>query len=133
MSLIDSVEQASGKKFTFRSEIGLLHDVAQKEGRARDFEDITFYAKFIHHASGILQRFGASGEETVKLSAEFKEKLQTVTGLLLSLVKQAPEPDQSEFVKRFFSPTPDSMNNLLSLLRELSWIKNYSLDQRQSP
>ena len=126
---LDEVERSSGKKFLLRKEIALLYELAEQRSLRSVFDDITFYAKFISHASLILRRFGPTSDETTKLSQEFKEKLEKISTLMKSLLDEAPDDMRESFMTRFFFLSRESMNSLMALLQELSWIKNYSLDQ----
>ena len=128
---LDDVELSSGRKFLLREEIALLYELAERLSLRSVFDDITFYAKFVSHATLILKRFGPTSEETVKLSQEFKEKLEKVSALMKSLLDEAPDDMRESFMTRFFALSHESMNSLMSFLQELSWIKNYSLDQER--
>ncbi len=130
-SFLDNVERASNRKFVFRHEAELLLELAQQQSLQTLFNDVTFYAKFVSHASTILKRMGAASDETKKVSYEFTERLQKTVTLLKTLLNTAPDDIKEQFTLRFFLPSHDSMNALLSFLNELSWIKNYSLDQKR--
>ena len=125
---LDAVENHAGRKFQFRREVEFLIDSTGSPSASHSFEEIIFLAKFITNASNVLKRTGQSREETEKLSAEFKEKIGSVSALLAGLIGRASGDEQSSIVSRFLSPSFDSLNELLALLAELSWIKNYHLD-----
>jgi hypothetical protein len=132
-SYLDGVEQFVGKQFRYRSEIGLLIELAEARTMKQVFDDITFFAKFVSNAYIILKRVGPASKDIEKMSLEFKDKLEKVSTLLRTLIKEEQTDAKQQFVTRFLSLSNDSMNNLLELLYELSWIKNYSLDQKRSP
>lgn len=130
---LDTVEEYTHRKFRFRDEVGVLVDLAATRTMERLFDDILFLAKFVSNANAILKRTGTGSEDTVKLSAEFKENLEKASSLLRTLVKEAPEEIKQHFLSSFFSLSRDGMNNLLALLYELTWIKNYKLDRKKAP
>ncbi len=130
---LDTVEEYTHRKFRFRDEVGVLVDLAATRTMERLFDDILFLAKFVSNANTILKRTGTGSEDTVKLSAEFKENLEKASSLLRTLVKEAPEEIKQHFLSSFFSLSRDGMNNLLALLYELTWIKNYKLDRKKAP
>ena len=129
---LDAVEQFAHRKFQFRDDLGLLTDLSESRNMKQLFDDILFFAKFVSNANNVLKRAGVHSEETQKLSAEFKESLEKSSTLLRTLVKEAPEEVKKDFTARFFSLSQESVSNLLSLLYELSWIKNYSLDKHRA-
>ena len=128
---LDAVEAFSGKKFQFRGEIGMLLECATARNMHQVFEDITFLAKFVTNASGVLKRVGPSHADAAKLVGEFKDNLEKVSTLLRTLVKEEPADARQQLLSRFFSLSHDSLDNLLVLLSELSRIKNYTLDQKR--
>lgn len=128
---IRKVEQAGSTSLNYREELAFLHDLAQSNSLRAVFDEITFYAKFVVHAYGILNRVGSSGEETAKMSSEFESALAKVTGLIKEIVREAPEDEKLRFEKRFFSPSHESLAFLLKLLQDLSRIKNYMLDRER--
>jgi len=127
-SFLSSVEQSAGRKFQYRNEIAALIDVAEEAGHRQLFDDLTFYAKFVTHASRILTGIGNSGTDTVKLSAEFQDGVEKITTLLRTLVKDAAPELRTLIVPRFVTLSPEGLELLLSLCGELNWVKNYSLD-----
>ena len=131
-AFLDEVEKSTGRKFLFRYEVELLVEIADQRSMRQVFDDITFYAKFLSHSSTILKRFGPNNDETVKLSVEFKEKLEKTSTLIKTLIKEAPDSVKQQFMARFLSLSHESMNTFLLLLYELSWIKNYLLDQERA-
>lgn len=126
--LIDAVEQFARRKFRYRVEVALLIDLAMSDGEKKLLDELTFHAKFVSHAFNILRRSGTLTDETNKLSAEFKNELEKTSKLLHMMVKGASEDSRNQFSARFLSLSHESMDNLLALLHDLSWIKNYSLD-----
>ena len=128
-TFLDAVERSAGKKFLFRYEVALLVEIAEQHALHRVLDDILFYAKFLSHASVILKRFGPSSEETAKVSQEFKEKLEQTSTLINVLLKEAPEEVKRLFAERFLSLSQASMDAFVSLLHEMSWLKNYLLDK----
>jgi hypothetical protein len=129
---LNDVETFSAKKFRYRQEIEILVALSRERSMEEVFRDITFFSKFISNALNILKRTGADSAETEKLSVEFKDKLEKTSTLIKTLIKEAPGEVKAMFLSRFLSLSQESMNALLSLLYELSWIKNYSLEQERS-
>jgi hypothetical protein len=127
-SFLSSVEQSTGKTFRYRNEIAVLIDLSEKSGHRQLFDDLTFYSKFVRHASRILTGVGNRNTDTVKVSAEFQDAIEKISTLLRTLVKDAEPEVRKLIVPRFVSPSADGLGLLLELCGELNWIKDYYLD-----
>ncbi len=127
--LLSQVEKSVNQKFKFRDDVLWLLEISQHSNMKEVFEDILFFSKFISRAMTVLQREGISSESTVNLQNEFKSNLEKTHTLLRILIKETDELRKQNFVSRFLSMTPDCMDNLLAFTRELTWMKNYTLDQ----
>ena len=131
-AFVKEIEVSSGRRFQFREELTLLKELAEAHMMQQAFDDLTFQAKFVTNAAGILQRAGSNTDETRKLSGEMEEGMKRIATLLGGLLENAPDEVRSNFSSRFLSMTQESLQELLSLLRELRWIKNYALDKKRS-
>ena len=127
---IDAVEHFAGKKFQFSNELCILVQLAESNQMNQKFEEITFFAKFISSAYSILHRNPPQSEETRKLSTEFNEKLEKIHIILRELIEEAPQDIRATFIEKFLPLSHEGMKNLLAFLYELSWIKNYTLDNK---
>ena len=127
---LDAIEQYAQKKFLYRSEIGVLIRLSQQMGLWNEFEELIFLSKFISNAHSILRRAGSESSETIKLAAEYQKSIEKSSDLLKGLLKAVPEDVQNNFENKFLSVSHSGLANLLALLYELSWIKNYSLDKK---
>ena len=131
VAFVDAVEKFANRRFRFRHEVTIIIELAEAHKMNQAFQDITFLAKFVSNAYHILKRTGMDSEETQKLSVQFKENLEKTSTLLRTLIQKAPEEEKRTLAHRFLSPSQDGMTTLLSLLYELSWVKNYLLDTKQ--
>jgi len=130
---LTGVELFARRKLLYRKEIGVLVDLAESASLQTLFDELIFLAKFASSASNILTRSGMHGDETAKLSSEFAESLRKVSSVLELLVANAPADVAGGCRRSFLDLSPESMNRLMALLYELSWIKNYSLDGHPPP
>ena len=130
---LTNVERYVSKKFRYRIEVGILIDIAEERSLRPQFEELLFLAKFVTNAQSILQRSGIENEQTAKLSAEFSSTLQKFPSMISALTSGAVPEVSRAFPKTFFDQTQESMQRLMVFLSELSWIKNYFLDQGDSP
>jgi hypothetical protein len=127
-SSIAEIEKFANRKFVYAAHISALMDQAAKRHMESTFEDVLFFAKFLVNAYTVLSRTGIDSQETEKLSTEFKENFEKISTLLKTIMKEAPQPSKTEFISTFFDSTTQSVDRLMTLLRELAWVKNYRLD-----
>lgn len=132
-SFLESVERHAGHKFSHRQEIGVMIECAKDPSRRDKFDDLVFSSKFLTKAYDILRRQHMDPEETEKLSQEFAAKLKLIPGLIESVISDCPPDFRKNFSDRFFPVTQDAMEQLIGLLRELSRVKNYLLDEGRLP
>lgn len=130
--LLDDVERFAERRFHYRSEIEILIQLATTNEQKKLFEEIIFLAKFLWSSYNVMQRIGPTGEGYTKLSSEFNDSLEKMTTLIKTLIRASPEDFKDKFKTLFFSISQGSMNNLLRLVADLSWLKNYSIDTRHS-
>ncbi len=126
---LDSVEKFAGRKFRHRDDIAKLIELVKGRNQEKLFDDILFLAKFISHARTIIIRVGSESEETQKLSRELHQQMDAVTRLLRTIWNDAPGDDRNAMISKYLTLDHAHLADLFSLLYELSWIKNYTLDQ----
>lgn len=78
----------------------------------------------------ILNRVGAEADQTRMLASEFQKAFTQSAKLLESLVARMPDVTRESFRQRFLSSTNDGMQQLLGLLTELNYVKNYMIDHK---
>ena len=127
--LLTRIEQTVNRKFMFRTKIQSLLEISQSKNMDGVFEDVLFLSKFLTHAYAILKREGANSETTIQLQTEFKTNLEKLHTLLRTIVKDADDTMKQDFVSSFLGMKAGNLENLLKLAHELTWIKNYQLDQ----
>ncbi len=130
--LLNEVERLARRKFRHRSDVAWLVQLASSQKKQPVMEEIVFLSKFVTKADEVLRREGGSSEQTVKLSDEFEQNVRKVSILLRSLIGDSANGTGTAFVNRFLSLTHEGMSNLLSLTKELSWLKDYAIDKKIS-
>jgi hypothetical protein len=127
-SHLDAAERYSQIKFKYRSEILDIMGQAEIGAMIKEFEELIFLGKFITNAHSILKRSGNETGETIKLASEYQKSIAKSIELLKLLIGSASDKSKKKFEESFFTTTHNSLHNILDLMYELSWIKNYSLD-----
>ena len=128
--LLDEVEALAKQRFRYRKELGWLAEIAESRKKQGVFDEIVFLSKFVTKSHGVLRREGSSSDDTAKLSGEFSEAIRKVSSRIQLLLAETTGGTGADFAKPFFPLTPESMDNFLALMNELSWFKNHAIDKK---
>jgi hypothetical protein len=96
-------------------------------GNADVLYSVAFRAKFIVRTRNILQRLPPRDEAREQLKNTFQKELELIKNDLVALTGSFP--DKEAFHGKYFSPTMESLNALMGLLHDLSWIQNMKIDE----
>jgi hypothetical protein len=80
-----------------------------------------------------MNRIGADGEGYEKLSAEFESNIQKLSSLLKEILVDARDDIRQSQTALFLSLTPDSLERLMLLLRDLTAVKDWVVDGNRLP
>ncbi len=108
--------------------LATLIEVARRSGKEDLLRRIAFRSKFLSNAYGILKRSTAETEGYEKLTREFNENLEKVVEELRELVENAPPETKEALFAHYLSMTGGTFENLLTLLYDFSWVKNWYID-----
>jgi hypothetical protein len=75
-----------------------------------------------------MKRIGKDAEGYRALEQEFGRSLQDAASLMRDLIGGAPEEEREHFAVTYLSVSHEGLDNLLSLLRDLRWYKNWRID-----
>ncbi|MGA9364600.1 MAG: hypothetical protein WBW16_09560 [Bacteroidota bacterium] len=123
----------SAQKLTRQDDLAILLELALTKNQKKELGEIAFLAKFLSSTYAILKRGGSDAVGHDKLSSEFQTNLDRVTEMLKRIVAETPPTTKEDFSSRFFSLTADGFENLMNLLCDLSWLKNWINDQKPFP
>ena len=128
-SLLTALEQLSGGKLRRQEDLGALIELGKRHNGDNTLADLSFHAKFVSNAYRIMKRIGPGADGFDKLSQEFNTGIAKVSTLLRTLIDTADRPYRERFESAYFSMNPDALENLLALCYDLSWYKNWLLEQ----
>lgn len=131
-ALVDALAQKAHRPFSHPHELALLIELAHRGDKLHVLDELSFFAKFAHKTYGIMQRIGAEAEGYDKLSKEFADAVEKSKSLLLTLLENAERGTQEQFRRNVFGMSPAALQNLLALLHDLSWYKNYLIDSKRT-
>ena len=127
---IDAVQQYSGNQLTHAADCALLVEAARVHSMDDAFADLCFTSKFMHKTFGVMKRIGLQGEGYDKLSEEFESNNVKARALMEAIAGKMPADDRIRFTETYLAMSGPSMQAMMDLVRDLSWLKNYSIDTR---
>ncbi len=125
--LISELESFSNRKFNYPDVMIDIFDCSVEYGLQLELSDIIFTAKFLHNALKSIKRADQS-ENTDNLLLEYKTKIEKMKQDLDFFCGHSSEEKISIFRTTFLQNSQDSFTNLHRLIEDLSWIKNYEID-----
>ena len=131
--LLRELERSANKKLRYPEAIGAFFEAARASGRVDGFLEAAFLAKFVTKSFGIMKRIGVDGEGYDKLSSESESNLARASSLLRSLNEGLPEDLRKRHDDLFFSMKQESMGRFITLLEDLTTLKNWTLDGGRLP
>lgn len=133
LDLLREVERSSRKRLNYPNDVGEILEAAQNGGRTGQFEEVIFLAKFISKSFDVMSRIGSDGEGYEKLSVEFESNIQKLSSLLKEILAVSSDDIRQSFIALFLSLTPESLERLMLLLRDLTAVKNWVVDGNRLP
>lgn len=127
-ALLATLDAMSAGTLTYRIDVGTLLQLGSSAGREQVLDTLSFHAKFVSQAHDIMKRIGKDAEGYRALEQEFGRSLQDAASLLRDLVGGASEEEKEHFAVTYFSVSHKGLDNLLALLRDLRWYKNWRID-----
>lgn len=131
-ALLNELDALSRHKLTHRDDLGLLLELAAHHRDSELLDSLSFLAKFVFRTYGILQRIGKDTEGYSNLEREFRENLEKGKSLLRSLLRAAPSDVRGHFETTYLRMQPRALEKLLALYYDLSWYKNWLIDNRRT-
>ena len=132
VSLLAALDTASRGQLKRRDDLGILLDLGASPDQSAALVDLAFRSKFLTRTFGIMQRIGREGNGYDRLESEFAVNMDVVRGHLRSLLSGAPETVRDRFASSYLALTPGGLSNLMALLGDLAWYKNWLLDSKQA-
>jgi len=128
-ALLSNIDAASGHRLQRSIDLGALLELAHQHALQNMLDDLAFCAKFLSKSFDLMKRIGKDGEGYDKLETEFTAQLKKSHTLLTCLLEKADSMTKSHFASMYLSMDTIAMQNLMQLFHDLSWYKNYLIDQ----
>ena len=128
LELLASLDTISKHKLARRNDLGVLVELAAQHNQSIDLGELSFVAKFVSKAFGIMQRIGRDGEGYERVSHEFTETLEKIKTLLTSILYNGSREIKEHFATTYLAMSRESLQRLLLLCNDLAWYKNWLID-----
>jgi hypothetical protein len=132
VSLLAALDTASRGQLKRRDDLGILLDLGASPDQSAALDNLAFRSKFLTRTFGIMQRIGREGNGYDRLESEFTANMEVARGHLRSLLSGAPDTVRDRFSSSYLALTPGGFSNLMALLGDLAWYKNWLLDSKQA-
>ncbi|MFQ5797960.1 MAG: hypothetical protein ACE5H0_04600 [Bacteroidota bacterium] len=129
---VQELDEYSSRRLKNQEELAQIIELAQTQRKQQVLDDIAFFAKSLWNTFNVMQRTGPAGEGYDKLSILFNENYEKVSTLIRTLVKEAPEDVKDHFKVKFFSLTHEGMSQMMNLIHDVSWLKNWGIDHKKT-
>jgi hypothetical protein len=130
--ILENVEQYSKRRFRYKNEIGILLDAAAERGMQSVFDELAFIGKFIKNAQTILTRDNLDKSVTTRLADEVRINLEKSVRDIAILIENCSPDEKKSITDQFMNISKENVQKLLTLMMELSWFKNFSLDKENT-
>ncbi len=130
--LVKRIDAFSNHKLKHPETLCLLLELARANDQNEKIEKIAFLSKFLWNAYGILKRSNSETEGYEKLTSEFKGNLEKFISRVKELIEAAPSEEKQNLSSTFLATTGEGFENLISLVCDFSWVKNWYIDQKAS-
>ncbi|MDI6803906.1 MAG: hypothetical protein QME58_08670 [Bacteroidota bacterium] len=125
--LLFDIEAYSNRKFYYPDVVLDIFGCSVEYGLQWELSNIIFTSKFLHNALKSIKRTDQPGN-TNKLLLEYQEKIEKLKKDLEFICDHLSEEKRSFFRTTLLQNRQDSFENLHKFIKDLSWIKNYEID-----
>lgn len=132
LSLLAALDTASRGQLKRRDDLGLVLDLGASPEQSAALDDLAFRSKFLTRTFGIMRRIGREGNGYERLESEFAANMDVVRSHLRSLFAGAPDDVRERLSSSYLAMTPAGLSDLMALLGDLAWYKNWLLDSKQA-
>jgi len=131
-TIIARINEMSGNTLQRSMDLARLIDLSRRFNRGHVLDDLAFLAKFLSKSFEIMKRIGKEGEGYDKLFSEFSVNVTKSQYLIASLIEGSSDDVAAYFTATYCSVGEKTMNNLMQLIHDLGWYKNYRIDTKHT-
>ncbi|MBX7047186.1 MAG: hypothetical protein K1X86_15255 [Ignavibacteria bacterium] len=126
--LIFEIREYSGDTLLFYYDISILIENSFHSNKKNEFLDIIFRAKFLNGTLRIIQDEKSDASLKEKISSEYQSQLKDFIIRFKKLIEDFSPQEKELFEAKYLSLTTNSLNDMTMLIKDLTIIKNFSID-----
>jgi hypothetical protein len=130
---LDALERFAAQPLQRRDDFGLLCEAAYRGGKERHLDELAFLGKFVLRTLGIMRRIGEGGQGYDRLAAEAEAVLEKIRGHWTALAEELSPEERHRMSAQYLALTPGAFQDLLLLLQDAGWYKNWLIDHPGQP
>jgi hypothetical protein len=127
---VGELDQYSGSSLSNHKDLALLLGLAHSGPPMENLDRLAFLAKFAAKSRKIMERIGRNDQGYDKIATELANALDEIQNLLGTLTGGATDEERSRFSQTYLAKSRDGLANLFSLIADLAWYKNWTIDHR---
>lgn len=127
VELINEVEKFSNSKLNKKAELINLYESAITSDKVKDFEDLSFTAKYLRGLMRVLNEGKQISEvgSMEKIKSDFTMNMKKATELIKNIISNSDDSMKKYFEENFLEMSQNSLVNVNELLADLEWVKMY--------
>jgi hypothetical protein len=129
-TLVETLIRFSGERISRPRDLSIILEIGDGKENGPLLEELVFLAKFVRRTYGIMERIGKEADGYDRLAKEFSENLTKAGDLIRTLAARCSAEEAERFENEYFALTHTALANLLSLLYDLEWYKNWQIDHK---
>ncbi len=130
--LLSKIQTTSGNTLQRAMDLGALLEISLQHNKKTILDDLAFHSKFLVKTFELMKRIGKEGDGYEKLYKEFSASLEKSRQMILQILENAPNDVKTLFSSQYLSLSTISMEQLMQLIHDISWYKNYLIDMRSA-
>ncbi len=127
---LEQLDRLSNNSLIHRNEVGVVLELSRRNKQQAPLAELAFGAKFCWNTYSMLKRIGPGAEGYEQVMSEFQQNAVETLSLLTVILRDATDDVRTLFEGKFFISTQESIQAQIELFRDISWIKNWTIDHR---
>lgn len=127
-AFLEALDRFAPHPLQRRDDFALLCEAAYLGGEERHLDELAFLGKFVLRTFAIMRRIGSGGEGYDRLAAESETVMGKIREHWTALMEHVSPEERKRLEDRYLGLTPRAFQELLALLQDAGWYKNWSID-----
>ncbi|MDA0987006.1 MAG: hypothetical protein O3A55_05335 [Bacteroidetes bacterium] len=128
--LVRKINLLSNNKLHFVDDVANLVELSKINSNQKLFNELIFISKFMTKVLSIIKKYGTTVDGYDKLISEYNSGMEKIKINLNLMFVNNFEDEWNVFQKKYFDINNESLSNTINLLSDLSWVKNWKLENK---